>query len=129
MILVDGGGGGNIAGLFSDYYYINVEGPAPEPECATDNDCDGGRICSDGKCICPAGTYWNSQTQQCEAEPEPECTTDSDCGGGRVCKNNKCVCPDGTRWNSEKGYCEKVEALYWILGLTFVALFVLTVRN
>ena len=115
--------------IFSDQYYI--EGVSPEPECMTDNDCDGGRICSDGKCVCPAGTYWNSQTQQCEAEPEPECATDSDCDGGRICQNNKCVCPDGTHWNTETEYCEETEdySLYWIIGLVFVTFFVLVMKD
>ena len=73
--------------------------------------CDGGKVCSNGTCVCPSNKPY-SAGGQCR-----ECTSDSHCGNTQSCSNYQCVdlscsscetasnhqcvpkaCPDG--WNS-----------------------------
>ena len=58
--------------------------------CCADSDCQGGKVCRNGTCVCPTGL------KDCGGRCAV-CCGDGDCRGGKICRNGTCVCPGGTR--------------------------------
>ncbi|PSC76474.1 Prion-like-(Q N-rich) domain-bearing 25 isoform C [Micractinium conductrix] len=65
----------------------------PIADCCKDEECEGGKTCSDGQCACGDGD------RQCgnACIPNERCCSDDDCGGGKICdpSTKKCRCPKG----------------------------------
>jgi hypothetical protein len=55
------------------------------------NTCTGGRLCSEGRCVCAAGMI------ECGGSCQ-------DCSGGRACVSGVCQCPSGTKFCN--GICQ-----------------------
>lgn len=71
-------------------------------QCATNNDCGQGQLCSNGTCQKLPG-YCDSDTdcnpfQVCKGHKCTFCSADNECGPGGQCRSGKCI---------RKGMCEK----------------------
>ena len=90
--------------------------PTPPPATPIANTCTGGRrATSEGRCVCPAGTYWNTRGNRdycarCGSGTGLSCASASEstarrCTGGRVkSSSGRCTCPNGTFWNPNPGF-------------------------
>lgn len=109
-----------LCGVFCGGAILSGCGDPARSHCATTDDCDGGRVCVEQRCVAPTRCRADRDCaapqlcleDRCQAR---SCAFDADCPGERTCRQGWCAAADGARCRTDddcpSGACDPASGL------------------